>query len=182
MIEVEHEEARTDAWARLLRCLALEMQNTVDKPVLHGLWRDRPETPEGKYLVKRRDGTVVEWPNFTIGARDPAGPAALMAYADAAEAFGMTAGYAEAIRRLAKEFEQYRLSHGSGDPDRGQHRVDDPATIAEMRRGRSAWGRGEDRSWADGIDIDNVRDPPIDVTPEKDVAPKGIGTGNGTEK
>jgi hypothetical protein len=42
----------------------------MDKPLIHGLWRDDPATPEGKYLVMRRDGTVVEWPNFTIGAKD----------------------------------------------------------------------------------------------------------------
>jgi len=39
-----------------------------EKPLIHGLWRDDPATPEGKYLVKRRDGTVVEWPSFTLGA------------------------------------------------------------------------------------------------------------------
>jgi hypothetical protein len=108
-----------------------------EKPVMHGLWRDNPATPEGKYLVKRRDGTVVEWPNFTIGARDPAAPAALRAYADAAEALGMTVGYANSVRRLADEFELYRAAHGDGDPDRGRHREDDPRTVNEMRQGRS---------------------------------------------
>ncbi|HXI43902.1 MAG TPA: hypothetical protein VNH83_28225 [Bryobacteraceae bacterium] len=39
-----------------------------------GLWRKNPETPEGKYLVKRRDGSVVDWPNFVLGAKDPAAP------------------------------------------------------------------------------------------------------------
>ena len=107
------------------------------KPVMHGLWRDNPETPEGKYLVKRRDGTVVEWPNFTIGARDPCAPAALRAYAAAAILNGMTHGYADAVRRLADEFERYRSVKGDGDPDRGPYRKDDPATVAEMRRGRS---------------------------------------------
>lgn len=110
----------------------------MEKPLMHALWRDDPATPEGKYLVKRRDGTVVEWPHFVMGARDPAVPAALLAYAGAAEAYGMTPGYCEAVRRLALEFEQYRRAHGSGDPDRGRHREDDPATIAEMKKGRSA--------------------------------------------
>ncbi len=110
----------------------------MEKPIMHGLWRDDPKTPEGKYLVKRRDGTVVEWPNFTIGARDPAAPAALRAYADAAERVGMTRGYADSVRKLAHEFEVYRATHGAGDPDRGRHREDDPATIAEMKLGRSA--------------------------------------------
>jgi hypothetical protein len=111
---------------------------TMEKPVMHGLWRDDPKTPEGKYLVKRRDGTVVEWPNFTIGARDPAAPAALRAYSNAAERLGMAPGYAASVRKLADEFEKYRAEHGHGDPDRGKHREDDPATVAEMRLGKSA--------------------------------------------
>jgi hypothetical protein len=108
-----------------------------DKPLMHGLWRDDPKTPEGKYLVKRRDGSVVEWPNFTIGAKDPCAPAALRAYADEALRLSLDRGYALAVRRLADEFEAYRKQHGDGDPDRGKHREDDPATIAEMRQGRS---------------------------------------------
>lgn len=108
------------------------------KKPLAGLWRENPETPEGKYLVKRRDGSVVEWPNFVIGAKDPAAPAALRAYANAAEAAGMNALYVAGVRRLADQFTDYRISHGEGDPDRGRHREDDPKTIAEMRRGGSA--------------------------------------------
>jgi hypothetical protein len=42
------------------------------------------------------------------------------------------------LRRLADEFDEYRRTHGQGDPTRGIHRQDDPATVAEMRRGRSA--------------------------------------------
>jgi hypothetical protein len=108
------------------------------KPILTGLWRNDPETPEGKYLVKRRDGTVVEWPSFVLGARDPAAPAALRAYADEAERLSMAAGYVADIRHLANEFEGYRSSKGEGDPDRGKHRKDNPETIAEMKLGRSA--------------------------------------------
>lgn len=55
------------------------------KKPLVGLWRDNPDTPEGKYLVKRRDGSVVEWSSFVLGPRDPAAPAGLRAYADKAE-------------------------------------------------------------------------------------------------
>ncbi len=109
-----------------------------DKKPLTGLWRDNPDTPEGKYLVKRRDGTVVEWPNFVIGARDPAAPAALKAYADEAERLSMNAGYIAGVRRLAFEFQAYKIHFGAGDPDRGRHRKDDPATIEEMRKGGSA--------------------------------------------
>jgi hypothetical protein len=39
---------------------------------------------------------------------------------------------------LADQFEDYRRAYGSGDPDRGRHRKDDPETVALMRRGRSA--------------------------------------------
>jgi hypothetical protein len=103
---------------------------------MHGLWRDDPATREGKYLVVRRDGTVVEWPNFTMGARDPAVPMALRAYAVSAFLHGTTFGYARAVWRLAKEFKRYRRTHGNGDPDRGRHRKDDPVTISAMRRGQ----------------------------------------------
>lgn len=104
-----------------------------EKPI-RGLWRNEPETPEGKYLVKRRDGTVVEWPNFVLGARDPAAPAALRAYADAAEKHGMAEVFVNDVRLLARQFEAYRQEHGAGDPDRGRHREDDPDTVSEMRR------------------------------------------------
>ena len=108
-----------------------------EKPVMHGLWRDDPKTPEGKYLVKRRDGTVVEWPHFTMGARDPAAPDGLRGYAAKARKLGMTEGYCQSIERLADEWDTYREEHGAGDPDRGRHREDDPRTIQEMRQGKS---------------------------------------------
>lgn len=100
-----------------------------------GLWRHNPETKGGKYLVKRRDGTVPEWPNFVIGAKDPAAPAALRAYADEAERLGFNASYVRDVRALADEFDAYRAANGTGDPDRGRHRQDDPATVAEMVKG-----------------------------------------------
>jgi hypothetical protein len=99
------------------------------------LWRRNPETPEGKYLIKRRDGTIPEWPSFLLGAKDPAAPAALLGYADKAEELGFNPQYVADVRWLAHEFNMYRLEEGTGDPDRGRHRQDDPATIAEMRRG-----------------------------------------------
>ena len=111
--------------------------NEPQKP-LAGLWRHDPDTPEGKYLVKRRDGSIVEWPSFVIGAKDPAAPAALLAYAKKAKELGMDLHYCSDVVRLAQEFTEYRLSHGEGDPDRGRHRQDDPGTIAEMKSGRSA--------------------------------------------
>jgi len=108
-----------------------------DKPLAGGLWRDNAETPEGKYLVIRRDGTIVEFPTFTLGARDPNSPAALRAYANEAEKNNMDAAYVAAVRRLADEWEEYRKVHGDGDPDRGRHRVDDPETVAKMKKGAS---------------------------------------------
>ena len=109
----------------------------IQKPP-SGLWRKQAATPEGKYLVKRRDGTIPNWPSFVLGAKDPAAPAALYAYANVAEALGMNADYIADIRNLAREFSNYREAYGAGDPDRGRHRVDDPVTIAEMRKGRSS--------------------------------------------
>jgi hypothetical protein len=123
-----------------------------EKKALTGLFRDDPATPEGKYLVKRRDGTVVEWPSFVLGARDEFAEIALRAYADAVEAkinnafaddaaaakAALTRGWVAALRRMADVFRDYRLYHGDGDPGMGRHRKDDPATIAEMRKGHSA--------------------------------------------
>ncbi len=107
------------------------------KPLANGLWRDNPETPEGKYLVKRRDGSIPEWPHFTLGAKDPCAPTALRAYAQAAQDLDLDPAYVNAVKKLADEWEDYRVSHGEGDPDRGRHRHDDPDTIAEMKLGKS---------------------------------------------
>jgi hypothetical protein len=103
-----------------------------------GLWRNRSDSPEGKYLLKRRDGTIPQWPFFVIAASDPAAPTAINAYARKARNLGMDSQYIEDLFRLADEFEQWRIDHGDGDPDAPRHRIDDPAIIAEMRRGRGA--------------------------------------------
>ncbi len=103
------------------------------------LWRRNPETKEGKYLVKRRDGTVVEWPNFVLGARDPHAPAAIRAYADSASKDpGFEKTFIDDLYSLADEFEAYRAEYGNGDPGASRHRKDDPDTIAEMQKGKSA--------------------------------------------
>jgi hypothetical protein len=94
------------------------------------------KAPEGKFLVLRRDGSVPEWPNFVLGARDPAAVAALLAYADAAEGLGYDDQFVHDVRRLAVVFSDYREDHGDGDPDAPPHREDDPEVIAKMRRGR----------------------------------------------
>ena len=109
----------------------------MEKP-LAGLWRNNPDTPEGKYLLVRRDGSIVEWPHFAMGAKDPASPAGLRAYAAEARRLGMNEQYCGDVEGLANFFESYRREHGDGDPDRGRHRKDDSATVAEMRHGGSA--------------------------------------------
>ena len=114
-------------------------EQLTEKPILTDLIRNNPNTPEGKYLVKRRDGTVVEWPSFVLGARDPAASYALRAYADAALTMGTChPDMCAAIYRLADEFDAYRKLHGDGDPGRGIHRKDDPSILSEMRKGHSA--------------------------------------------
>lgn len=110
----------------------------TEKKPLSGLFRDNPQTPEGKYLIKRRDGSIVEWPSFVLGARDLHAAVALRAYANSVEQAGGNAGWIAAIRRLAETFDAYRHAHGDGDPGMGPHRTDDPATIEEMRKGQSA--------------------------------------------
>lgn len=121
----------------------------AEKKKLVGLYRDDPATSEGKYLVKRRDGTVMAKPNFVLVATDPLAIAALMAYAneglhilesdpDRADKLGLTVEFCRRLHRLADEWEEYRKTHGDSDPGMGRHRQDDPATIEEMRRGCSA--------------------------------------------
>lgn len=104
------------------------------------IWAKTEEFSEGKFLVVRRDGTVPAWPYFVLGARDPAAPAALRAYADAAEQ-GMRLGHSQrfdedyiaSIRELADDFERYRHQEGLGDPAAPPHRKDDPEVLRAMR-------------------------------------------------
>lgn len=96
------------------------------------LWRYDESIPGDKFLVLRRDGTVVEWAHFTLGARDPAAPAALRAYAETAERLEWDPLFVADVRRLADEFEAYRETHGEGDPDAPPHRKDDPEIVARM--------------------------------------------------
>lgn len=105
---------------------------------MSGIWRFNSKTPEGKYLVTRRDGTVPEWPNMVFGAKDPAAPAALRAYADEGEKIGYDPVFVSDVRRMADEFEEYRAAHGCGAPDAPPHRKDDPETLEKMRRGKGA--------------------------------------------
>jgi hypothetical protein len=110
-----------------------------NKETLKGLFRDNPETPEGKYLVKRRDGTVVEWPSFVLGARDPHAAVALRAYAASiATDPDCDPVFHRRLLEFANEFDAYRAAHGNGDPTKGRHRKDDPAILKEMAKGHSA--------------------------------------------
>lgn len=102
------------------------------------LWKNNPETPGGKYCVQRRDGTVPPWPFFVMGAGDPAAPAAIAAYADAAENLGMDPAYVADLRALVIEFEAWRSENGTGDPDAPRHRTDDPETVAKMIKNRGS--------------------------------------------
>lgn len=88
-----------------------------------------------KFLVVRRDGSVPDWPYMVLGGRDPAAPAALRAYAEAARQHGMDEEYAADVEGLAADFETYRRNHGTGDPDAPPHRLDDPAVVSRLRRG-----------------------------------------------
>lgn len=125
------------------------------------LFRDNPETPEGKYLVKRRDGTVVEWPSFVLGARDEDAEMCLRIYGllklmppDQKEGFvadmydqlavsrsdpdSKNVSFFDSVQSFADKWSEYRKAHGDGDPLMGRHRHDDPDTISEMRRGMSS--------------------------------------------
>lgn len=115
------------------------MSSNQDKKPLVGLFRDHIDTPEGKYLIKRRDGTVPPWPSFVLGGADPHAEVALRAYADSIEKDPEAdPNFIAGLRRWADEFKRYREEYGHGDPTRHAHRKDDPVTIEEMKKGRSA--------------------------------------------
>lgn len=97
------------------------------------IWAKTKEFSEGKFLVVRRDGSVPAWPHFVMGARDPAVPAALRAYADEAERRNFEPEYVASIRELADDFESYREQEGNGDPEAAPHRTDNADVISAMR-------------------------------------------------
>lgn len=100
-------------------------------------WAKTEEFSEGKFLVVRRDGSVPAWPHFVLGARDPAVPATMRAYADEAARLGYDPEYVQSVRELADDFEAYRAAEGEGDADAAPHRVDDPEVLHAMRGGVS---------------------------------------------
>ena len=116
------------------------------------IWAKTKEFSEGKFLVVRRDGSIPHWPHFVIGARDPAAPVALLAYASACSAMGLDPEYVRSINELAEDFERYRAAQGDGDADAPPHRTDDPSVIDAMRGHQAT----------------------ISVTPDKKNVPKGL--------
>lgn len=105
-----------------------------------GLWRYRgivKDSKNGKYLVLRRDGTIPEWPYFVLGAKDPAAPVAIRAYADACERLDMDPQYVADLRRMADEFTEFRRNGPGkkGDPDAPPHRKDDEMVVKAMDGG-----------------------------------------------
>jgi hypothetical protein len=97
------------------------------------IWAKTKEWAEGKFLVVRRDGSVPHWPHFVLGARDPAAPGALRAYAYHAKRLGFEDEYCDSIMVLADDFEAYRVREGNGDPESPPHRTDNPDVIQAMR-------------------------------------------------
>lgn len=107
---------------------------------MSGLWRYNETTPEGKFMVYRRDGSVPEWPWLVLGAKDPAAAVAIRAYADDAERRGWDSEYVADCRQLAAHFENWQTLNGVGDPTKPPERVGDPATVERMRAARAAGG------------------------------------------
>lgn len=83
-----------------------------------GLWRK--QGMRGKYDVHRvLDGSTPPWPWFVLGARDPAAPHALRAYASKCMDLGMDDQYVRDILDLAEQFESFAEQQGYGKPDEG---------------------------------------------------------------
>jgi hypothetical protein len=91
------------------------------------------EVREGKFLVVRRDGSIPCWPHFVLGARDPATPIALRAYAHECNRLGLDPAYCQSVFDLADDFDAYRKREGNGDADAGPHRKDNPEVIKVMQ-------------------------------------------------
>lgn len=115
------------------------VETRMEKPLLTCIFRENPATPEGKYLVTRRDSSIVKCPSFVLLAPDPYAADTIRDYANRVERSGKAhPGFIESLRRWADTYDKYRQEHGEGDPERGKHRVDDPETLEKMRQGMSA--------------------------------------------
>ena len=96
------------------------------------LWRDNPETPEGKYpIVLRRDGTPLESRYIVMVLKDPCTAAALNAYANKAQELGLGPEYVASMYNLAHDAEQAALEDAgkTSDPDAPRHRKDNPTVL-----------------------------------------------------
>jgi len=111
------------------------------------LWRKIEGFIGCKFLVVRRDGTVPAWPHFVMGARDPAVPPALRAYAYHARRLGKDPEYCQSVLDLADDFDRHRNEHGEGDPDVGPHRKDDPEVIRAMQGEPAIINAFPDKVW-----------------------------------
>ncbi len=99
-----------------------------------GIWRNNPDTPEGKYpIVLRRDGSPVTTPYFVLLMRDPCFAAAITAYADEAERRNYDPQYVSDLREMVEAAPRVLAMLGPGDPDAPRHRTDDPVTLAWAR-------------------------------------------------
>lgn len=99
------------------------------------LWRNNPETPEGKYpIVLRRDGTPLESRYIVMVLKDQATEEALYAYARRAHELGYDPTLVEDIIALADQCENEREKAAKpADPDAPPHRNDDPIVLAWAR-------------------------------------------------
>ena len=113
------------------------------------IWAKTKEFSEGKFLVVRRDGSVPHWPQFVLGARDPAVADTLRFYADLCEKQGSDDDYVQSLRELAGDFDRYRAEQGDGDREAPPHRSDDPTVISAMR--------GSDATISVRVDKGNVK-------------------------
>ena len=87
----------------------------------------------GEMMANAINEAIGEHPFFAMLARDPAAPHALRAYADKAAELGYDPTMITDVRKLADDYEKYRVSAGNGDPDAPRHRKDDPIVLAWAR-------------------------------------------------
>jgi len=105
-----------------------------------GLFRNNPETPEGKYpIALRRDGTPLESRFIVMVLKDPGAGNALRAYAASHHARGSDPQFVGDFLDLADQADGLALTDAArsagptSDPDAPRHRKDDPAILAWAR-------------------------------------------------
>lgn len=100
-----------------------------------GLFINNPDTSEGKYMLVRRDGTIVTKPFFAFLASDETAPSAIRAAADKARKLKWDTEYTDDLYELADSFEQWLEDNPElvGDPTSPPHREDNPVIIEKMK-------------------------------------------------